>query len=148
MITLYPMGADDAALLEDSPYSAMTLETMQQMLSASAAKTHNGNYFQLLAVMDGSVCVGFINFCGQGEEISCAPDIKPQFRKRGFGTAAVSLALEYAKTLGYTKAAAQVRQDNTASIALHRKLGFSLVSEFVNRKGQPVYAFEKAIENR
>lgn len=148
MIALSSMAPSDAALLQDLPYASMPPEAMQQMLSASAAKTYNGAHFELLAVMDGNRCVGVINFCGSGETVSCAPDIKPQFRKRGFGTAAVSLALEYAKTLGYTKAAAQVRQDNTASIALHRKLGFSLVSEFVNRKGQPVYAFEKAIENR
>ena len=148
MIALSSMTPSDAALLRDLPYDDMPTERKQQMLEASAAKTYNGNRFELLAVMDGTCCVGVINFCGSGQTASCAPDIKPQFRRKGYGASAVSLALEYAKKLGYKKAAAQVRQDNTASIALHRKLGFSVASEFINRKGSPVIAFEKAIENR
>ena len=147
MIALSSMAPSDAALLRDLPYDAMLTERKQQMLEASAAKTYNGSRFELLAVLDGTCCVGVINFCGSGQTASCAPDIKPQFRRQGFGEAAMLQALEYAKTLGYTTAVAQVRQDNTASIALHRKLGFAVASEFINSKGNPVVAFEKAIEN-
>lgn len=149
MITLRSMTSADADLLQDLPYAAMPPEAMRQMFLESAAKTHDGKYFELLAVMDGNVCVGVINFCGSGQTASCAPDIKPQFRRQGFGEAAMLQALEYAKTLDYEKAVAQVRQDNAASIALHRKLGFSQCAAYINGKGNPVVAFEKdLLENR
>ncbi len=148
MMTLYSMGPGDAALLRGSPYGDMEPEAMGQMLQASVQKVYCGSYFELLAVMDGACCVGFVNMSDRGSgTISCAPDIKPQFRRQGFGTAAMMQALEYAKMLGYTRAAAQVRRDNAASIALHRKLGFSLASELINGKGHPVFAFEKPLEN-
>lgn len=52
-------------------------------------------------------------------------------------------ALEYAKRIGFIKAVAQVRKDNSASIALHKKLGFIVCKQYTNKKGNPVFWFEK-----
>lgn len=48
---------------------------------------------------------------------------KLQYRKQGFAYQAVSQALEHAKHSNIVKAVVQVRKDNCASRALHKKLG-------------------------
>ena len=144
MITLRPVTHNDRHLFAGSSYDTISPEGLQQMLSASAAQNHGGKFFQLLAVMEGDCCVGFVSlFALDDGEISCGPEIKPPYRKQGFATLAVKQAMAYAKTLGFTTAVAQVRTDNAASIALHKKLGFAQVKEYTNRKGNAVFQFEK-----
>ena len=146
MITLRPVTHNDLPLFAGSSYAAMPPEAIRQMLRESAVKDHGGKFFQLVAVMDDNCCVGFVSLFALGDgEISCGPEIKPQYRKQGFASQAVTQAMAYAKTLGFTKAVAQVRTDNAPSIALHKKLGFSQEREFVNAKGNSVLWFEKAL---
>lgn len=146
MISLHPITRDNKALFQDTSYAAMPPEAMDKMLAESLAKCHDGKYFELFAVMDGNTCVGFVSLYETApKEISCGPEIKPQYRQQGYAYAAVCAALECAKQLGYTKSVAQIRQDNTASIALHQKLGFSLCRSYTNKKGHPVLEFEKAL---
>ena len=146
MIFLRPVHCDDKALFQDTSYAAMPPEAMEKMLSESLAKSHNGKYFELFAVMDGDTCVGVVSLYETDPgEISCGPEIKPQYRQQGYGYLAVQTALEQAKLLSYTKAVAQIRQDNAASIALHQKLGFTLCRSYTNQKGHPVLEFEKAL---
>ena len=54
-------------------------------------------------------------------------------------------ALEYAKEKGYTAAVGDVRDDNTASIALHEKLGFEMDRKYVNKQGRTVRVYIKAL---
>ena len=144
MISLHPVDHNDEGLFAGSSYEAMPSELMHDMIDESLSKMHNGSFFELLAVMVDAVCVGFVSlYEHSGTEISCGPEIKPQYRKRGFAYSAVNCALEYARQIGYVRVVAQVRQDNTASIALHRKLGFSVCGEYINQKGNPVFWFEK-----
>lgn len=144
MITLRPITYEDRQLFKASSYEALEEASLDRMISQSVAKEHNGQYFEVLAVLDSGICVGFLNLYSHSKsEVSCGPEIKPQYRRRGFAYAAQLQALDYAKRLGFKKAVAQVRKDNAASIALHRKLGFSLCNAFINQKGQPVYWFEK-----
>lgn len=146
MIFLHPVGYDDVDLFKDSSYSTMPHNNMHQMISESIAKIHNGNYFGLFAVMDDMRCVGFVSMYGHSDtEISCGPEIKPQYREQGFAYYAVKQALEYAKRIGFIKAVAQVRKDNFASVALHKKLGFDVCKEYTNKKGNPVFWFEKSL---
>lgn len=146
MIYLRPVGCDDKDLFQDTSYAAMSPETMEIMLAESLAKSHNGKYFELFAVLDGNICVGIISlFETAPGEISCGPEIKPQYRRQGYAYAAVIAALNYAKKMGRTKAVAQIRQDNAASIALHKKLGFTLCHSFTNKKGRPVLEFERPL---
>lgn len=146
MIFLRPVGYDDGELFKQSSYSTMPLSAIRQMIAESISKDHNGNYFELFAIMNGGNCVGFISLYGLSDtKISCGPEIKPQYRKQGFAYTAVKCGLKYARELGYTQAAAQVRQDNQASIALHKKLGFILCGESVNKKGHCVFEFEKSL---
>ena len=116
------------------------------MISEAISGKHDGSYFRLFAVMDDQCCVGFVSLYGQGDgQISCGPEIKPQYRRRGIAVQAVTQAMEYAKRNGFIKAVAQVRKDNCASVALHKKLRFLLCKEYKNRKGNLVLWFEKEL---
>lgn len=146
MITLRSVGYNDCALFTGSSYEAMTPDSMREMIGESVLKLHNGRFFELFAIMEGDVCVGFVSLYAHSDtDISCGPEIKPPYRKQGFAYLAVKRALEHAKQLGFTKAIAQVRQDNIASIALHQKLGFTAHRDYFNKRGRPVLGFEKTL---
>lgn len=146
MIFIRPVRSDDKSIFQGTSYGAMSSGSMEKMLHESLAKSHNGNYFELFAVMDDTVCVGFVSLYETTPSvISCGPEIKPQYRQKGYGYSAVRIALERANLMGYSKAIAQIRQDNTASIALHKKLGFTQCRSFLNRNGHSVFEFQKAL---
>ena len=146
MIFLHPINRDNINIFQGTSYAELPAEAMEKMLAESLAKNHDGKYFELFAVMDNASCVGFVSLYETAPgQISCGPEIKPQYRQQGYGYLAVSVALEQAKLMGYTKAVAQIRQDNTASIALHRKSGFTQCRSYKNKKGHPVSDFEKAL---
>ncbi len=146
MIILCPINRDNKNLFQDTSYAEMPAEAMEKMLAESLAKNHMGKYFELFAVMDDDICVGFVSLYETAPgQISCGPEIKPQYRQQGYGYLAVRAALEQATQMGYTMAIAQIRQDNTASIALHQKLGFTLCRSYTNKKGHCVFAFQKAL---
>ena len=146
MIFIRPVHYYNNSIFQDTSYGAMSSEIMEKMLSESLAKSHDGKYFELFAVMDGDICVGFVSLYETAPgEISCGPEVKPQYRQQGYGYLAVRTALERATLMGYTMAIAQIRQDNTASIALHQKLGFSQRRSYTNKNGHSVSEFEKAL---
>ena len=146
MISIRPVCRNDISKFRDTSYAAMPPEATEKLLTESLAKCHAGKYFELYAVLCDAVCVGFVSLYETAPgEISCGPEIKPQYRQQGYGYFAVKIALERANLMGYTKAIAQIRQDNTASIALHQKSGFTLRRSYTNRKGHPVFEFEKAL---
>lgn len=66
-------------------------------------------------------------------------------QKEGSRVFGRSCALEYAKGKGYTVAVGDVRDDNTASIALHEKLGFEMDRKYVNKQGRAVRVHIKAL---
>ena len=146
MIFLHPIHYEDKVLFQGTSYAKISPETMDKMLAESLAKSHDGKYFELFAVMDGNACVGVVSLYETAPEtISCGPEIKPQYRQQGYGYLAVKTALERASLLGYPKALAQIRQDNAASIALHKKLGFTLCRSYTNKNDAPVFDYIKAL---
>ena len=146
MIFLCPINRDNKNLFQDTSYAEMPAEAMEKMLAESLAKNHMGKYFELFAVMDDDICVGFVSLYETAPgQISCGPEIKPQYRQQGYGYLAVRAALEQATLMGYTKAIAQIRQDNTASISLHQKLGFALCRSYTNKNCHPVSEFSKPL---
>ena len=146
MVILRSVRNEDKDLFQNTSYGTMSPEGVGEMLSQSLGRSCDGRYFELLAVMDGDICVGFVSLYALGEKtVSCGPEIKPQYRRHGYGCVAVRVALERARLLGFTRAVAQVRRDNAASIALHRKLGFTQCRSYVNKKGHPVLEFEKEL---
>ena len=146
MISIRPVSNYDKSIFQDTSYGEMSVEAMAKMLNESLDQSHKGKYFELFAVMDERVCVGFVSLYETAPgEISCGPEIKSQYRQQGYGYLTVIAALEQAKLMGYRKALAQIRQDNTASIALHKKLGFTLYRSYTNKNGHPVLEFRKEL---
>jgi hypothetical protein len=52
------------------------------------------------------------------------------------------LLIDYAHKKHYAVVTAQVRKNNAASIRLHKKCGFQIVSENISRRGIPCWIFE------
>lgn len=146
MIVIRPIESGDIPLLRDTSYDSLDPVSLTEMIKESGNRRHSGRYFELLVVESDGVCVGFLNLYGLSEtEISIGPEIRRQFRRQGFAGAAEPLALEYAKHLGFTRAVAQVREENAASRALHEKLGFALERMETNAKGKRVCRYSRCL---
>ncbi len=145
-ITVRPIQQGEIDLLSDTSYETMSEAEKEQMLSESLDRNYKGRYFELLVVEDSGNCVGFMSLYAHSETmISCGPEIKRHSRQKGYGYRGEQLALAYAKSMGYTEAIAQVRVDNTASRALHEKLGFTLEKIYVNQKGREVCEYKREL---
>ena len=146
MIRLEPVSEKSIRDFEHTSYSEMSDEEKLLMIRESLGQEHDGAYYELLAVLNGSRVVGFISLYAHSEHIiSVSPEIKPAFRRKGFGYLGEQMALAYAKESGYTVASASVREDNGASIALHEKLGFEQGASCLSRSGRPIRIYIKRL---
>lgn len=146
MIALRNFTKNDVSVLNKMRYPNQTPEDIMKMIDEWDSKLYDNRYFEMFAVVDDNCIVGMVSLFQHTETvISDGIEIFAPYCKRGYGFKAVSLALEYARSLGYKIAVAPVRIDNNASVALHKKLGFEIDHEFVNRKGNAVYFFIKSL---
>ena len=80
------------------------------------------------------------------DSITDGPEIFESYRRHGFATEAMMLAIKKAKSKGYKLVLQQIRVDNVASIALHRKLGFETDGyAYKNKNGNDVQFFIKPL---
>lgn len=113
---------------------------------ASQAGEYRGKYFCLFLIWEEEKAVSAVSLYGHEERtVGIGPEIKPEYRRLGYAAQAMQLAMTYAAKLAFTRAASQIRKDNTASIALHKKLGFCFAQEFVNQRGHSVVWAEREI---
>ena len=146
MICLKPINYDNIHDFDGTEYGSMSMEERKQLIDESINQVHNGAYFEFLVVYHGDTVVGFMNlFAHSPHIISCGPEIKDGFKRKGFGFSAETMALDYAKSRGYTIAVGAVNDTNTASIALHEKLGFEMDRKYVNQKGRTIRIYIKAL---
>lgn len=146
MLYLKPITYDNINDFDDTEYASMSFEERRNLIDESINKIHNGAYFEFLVVYNDNTVVGFMNlFAHSTHIISCGPTIKDVFKKMGFGFAAETTALKYAKEKGYTIAVGEVNDNNAASIALHEKLGFEIDRKFSNKQGRTVRVYVKAL---
>lgn len=145
MITLRPINKNDINLLDLVSFATMSYEDRLKMIEESLESLHDGNYFELLLAFDGDSFIGYMNLYAHSEHIiSCGPEIATEHRRKGYAYEAEKLALAYAKEKGFTVAVAYIREDNTASIKLHEKLGFELDSNII-RNNKNMLLFIKAL---
>jgi len=103
------------------------------MFAQWAQKEFAGKYFEMFAIVKDREIVGSISlFQHSRSVVSCGPEVFEAYRRQGIGAEAMLLAMDKAKNLGYKVMSQQVRQNNTASIALHEKLGFE-TDEYIYR---------------
>lgn len=143
-ITLEPLHAAELPVL--AYYQHTTAEELQPMLTASQAKCHEGRYYEQFAVrMDGCM-VGAVSLFEQPDgTVSDGVDTFPPFRQCGVAFRALTLLMDVARERGFTVQTAQIRTDNTASIALHTKVGFAPGEPWVNRKGNEARTWRKEL---
>ena len=146
MLTLKPITHDNINDFDGTSYEAMSAAERKTLISESIGQLHNDRYFEFLVVYDNDHIVGFMNLFAHSEHIiSCGPAIKTAFQKQGFGFAAESMALNYAKSKGFTIAVGGVDEHNAASIALHEKLGFEMERTYTGTHGRTIRLYIKAL---
>lgn len=112
------------------------------------SKTYNGKFFEMFAVVDGENIVGTVSLYEHSESVvSLGVEIFEEYRRRGYALRACALALERARERRYRIVLDQVREDNKASIALHRRLGFENDGYiYITQKGSRVLLYIRAID--
>ena len=127
-------------------YERMSFAQKKEMISESINKIHNNLYFEMLAVYYDNLVIGFMNLYAHAKHIiSCGPTIKSEFQGKGLGFRAETLALNHAKEKGFTIAVGYVDESNTASCALHEKLGFELDRKYTNVQNKTMRIYIKSL---
>jgi len=137
----------DALILSEKIYRNLQIEQIEDMICSWNTKQYDGKYFDMLAIVDDGVIVGMLSLYRlKDKTLHIGPVVFPEYRKKGFAKAAMTMAFDIAKELGCYTISQQIRLDNVASIALHTSLGFEKVGEpFVNSKGNEVCIYEKSL---
>jgi len=146
MIFLRNFTRDDISVLQKNGYNKYSYNEICDLVDKwQTDKTFNNLYFKMFAIVSNNEIVGSASLYQRSNSIiSCGIEIYHNYRRKGYATTVYSQLL--AKQKGYKIAAAQVRVDNIASIALNKKLEFECEnSEYINKKGNKVYYFIKTI---
>ena len=145
MITLQKISNQNAEAV--SEHTAMSKTDIDQMIKSSDAKIFNGRFFEMYVIMSEEKIVGLISlFEYSPSVVSIGPEIFAEYRKLGYATKAMQMAMDIAKSIGYKIVLQQVRADNVASIKLHTKLGFETDNMvFKNKKNNDVCFYLKSI---
>lgn len=144
MITLRPFRTDDVDALQSLCYPTASKDELRSLVETWA---HCDRTFEMLAITHDDVPIGSVSLYRLADKtVSIGPDVFLRYRRKGYATEAMRLAMELAKERGFLIAFGQVRIDNAASIALHRKLGFETDEKvYRNGKGNEVFIFIKAL---
>lgn len=147
MIELRSFTYADIAQLQKYEHDQISIASWEKLIDTWNEKKYNDSYFEMYAVTVNGNLIGKASLYQRSEHIvSCGIELYSEFRGKGYATAAYRLLLSFAKQKGFTIAVAQVLADNSASIALHKKLGFEAEDyTFTNKKGNSVYYFIKAL---
>ena len=137
----------DIPNLQKNGYGDMDDQALRDLIEEWNRKTHKDRYFEAFAVHADEELVGIVSLYQiTGFAVSVGMEIFTAHLRKGHAVRAVNEALKIAKEKGYTLAMDQVRTDNEASIALHKKLGFETDGyEYQNRRGQPVCLWLKPL---
>ena len=147
MIYLRNLGYNDVDELQKKVYKNKTVEEIKVMVDEMNAKLYNNKYVEMFGIFNESNMVGMISLQEHSNSvIGCGPEIFEEYRGKGYGYEAMNRVLEFGKKKGYRIARAQIRIDNKASVALHKKVGFETdYYEYVNARGNKVYLFLRAL---
>ena len=117
-----------------------------ELIYAYSTSNYQGRFHKLSAIADNAQIVGYVSIIEQDDGVvSIGVEVYEPFRRKGYAYAGVSQMLTYANAMNYQTATAQIRKDNVASLALCKKLGFSVIGESVSSRGNPVYNLTKSV---
>ena len=146
MILLRHFISEDYPVIQKYQYPELDKGDIVKMISDWNTLCYHNHYFEMFAIELNRIPIGSISLYQQDiDEISTGIEIFIPYRKCGYALESMKLLLKYAQQKGYRKIVNQVRQDNTASIELHKKLGYFIDREEINSKGHKVYMFIKIL---
>ena len=147
MILLRNFADDDAIEFQQKYNAKMSIDEVKMLITKWQEKEFANKYFEMFAIVNDTEMVGMISLYQHSPTvISCGPEIFECYRKRGFAENAMILAMKKAKSKGYKLVLQQIRVDNIASIALHKKLGFETDGYvYKNKKDNDVQIFIKLL---
>ena len=139
MISLRPFVLEDWQTISLFQYPNLSETDIKHLISDFNSGFSNGRRIEMLAVEADGMLVGYVSLLDLGNGIASeGVEIYPPYRRRGYAFSALKMLLE--QSSDYRMVTAQIRQDNSASLALHEKLGFTVTDSFTNRRGHPVYS--------
>lgn len=90
--------------------------------------------------------VGFIILSEKADGTLCLGEaVREEFKCKGIASKAFELAKEQAKNKGISVIVSSCSAENTASINLHKKLGFNLMETNINKAGNKMHRWEMKI---
>lgn len=147
-IKLRKLTKADAEYLKRYEYKSMDTEEIIELINTWNKNKFKGRYFEMFGAEYENSLAGIFSIVETEDgNISIGPTVFEPFRQKGIAFEAVNIILNFAAEKGYKKAVAQVRTDNTASIKLHEKAGYTKKCLITNRNNNKVFIFEKDIQN-
>lgn len=133
--------------LQKNGYGDMDYRSLRDLIGEWNRKIKDDRYFEAFTIYADEELVGMVSlYQVTGFAVSVGIEVFTAHLRKGHAFRAVLEALRVAREKGFTLAMNQVRTDNEASIALHRKLGFETDGyEYQNRRGQPVCLWLKPL---
>ena len=146
MISLRSFRQSDWNVIVQYQHPDMGQAQAVKLIAEFNAPTYDGKFHKLLAIADNDQVVGYVSLIEtEAKTVSIGAEVYTPFQRQGYAYAAILQLLTMANAYGYHTAAGQVRKDNTASLALCKKLGFAILNEGISRRGKPVYNLTKSI---
>ena len=147
MILLRNFTESDAIEFHQKQSANISLDEVKKLIVKWQEKEFAGKYFEMFAVVKGTEIVGMISLYQHSPSvISCGPEIFESYREQRIATEAMMLAMKISKNKGYKLMSQQIRVNNTASIALHNKLGFETDGYiYKNKHGNDVQIYIKLL---
>lgn len=147
MIELRNFANSDITQLQKYEDGKLSEADCEKLICTWNEKKYNDSYFEMYAIIENGKLVGKASLYARSEHIvSCGIELYSEYRGNGYAAEAYPILLASAKQKGFTIAVAQVLSNNTASIALHRKVDFEAEDyTYTNKKGNQVYYFIKAL---
>ncbi len=146
MIFLRPFRSSDWQIIVKYQYTDLEQTDAIKLIDNFNAPTYEGKFHKFLAIVDDQKIVGYVSLIETADRtVNIGVEVYAPFRRQGYAYAAISQLLTIANAYNYHTATAQVRQDNAASLALCKKLGFAIINEEISKRGNPVYNLIKSI---
>lgn len=138
MIYLRKFTVYDREWLQKNLLRGYSVDKVVQTIDEWDTKRRNGYPFEMYAITDNTKTVGWISIQLLEDLITARLDLEilPKFRRKGYGKFAMRQLLEVLCRHEYWHLSARIAKDNTAGIALHESLGYSLCGEDTEKDGQ------------
>ena len=144
MLILRPYTLIDWPVLSQYQYPGISESEAKSIITQWNTRQYDGRYFETFAIEVGKSIVGYISLLEQeAGTASIGVEVYPPYRRQGFAYSALKLLFE--QTTEFHTITSQVRTDNTASLALHDKLGFHITERFTNRLGHDVFTLSLSL---